>query len=155
MQKIVQIILLLFLSICNGQSTKAFDGRVLDENLNPMPGVEILIKGKIVGQTDFDGYYHIEVDSKDKLIDFSFTGCAPTRVKADSNCNNIEVIMGFLNYTCIQGISKKVVRRAYRELRNHEKEKFKNLSSIHQKAFMKGLFKTKNICGTIRYKYKH
>jgi len=50
-------------------------GKVTDEDGNPLPGVNIIIKGTITGSiTDLDGNYSIEVDDPDAILVFSFIG---------------------------------------------------------------------------------
>ncbi len=50
-------------------------GKVTEENSTPLPGVNILIKGTILGTiTDVDGNYSIEVDDPNATLVFSFIG---------------------------------------------------------------------------------
>lgn len=50
-------------------------GRVLDEKNEPLPGVNILLKGTTKGvSTDLNGSYQIEVSGGDPLLIFSFVG---------------------------------------------------------------------------------
>ena len=50
-------------------------GKVTDEDGNPLPGVNILIKGTMQGAiTDADGNYSIELEDTDATLVFSFIG---------------------------------------------------------------------------------
>ncbi|MCD4769349.1 MAG: carboxypeptidase-like regulatory domain-containing protein, partial [Bacteroidales bacterium] len=50
-------------------------GRVVDEDGNTLPGVNIIIKGTLKGFiTDADGNYNLQVDSPDAILVFSFLG---------------------------------------------------------------------------------
>ncbi|MBS1543128.1 MAG: carboxypeptidase-like regulatory domain-containing protein, partial [Bacteroidetes bacterium] len=54
---------------------RAVTGQVLDENRQPIPGVNILLKGTSVGTiTDVNGNYSLMVDHNDGELVFSFVG---------------------------------------------------------------------------------
>jgi len=58
-------------------------GTVVDEGGNPIPGVNVIIKGTTKGvQTDMDGNYAIEVPSPTTLLVFSFMGMEDQEVSA-------------------------------------------------------------------------
>jgi len=70
-------VLLLFLFALQGlyAQTRTVTGNVSDETRNPLPGVNILIKGTFSGaSTDFDGNYSIEVPSDNQILVFKFIG---------------------------------------------------------------------------------
>ena len=75
----------------NAQAKK-ITGNVTDETSLPLPGVNIVIKGTIVGtQTDFDGNYEISASEGDVLI-FSYIGCTTKEVTiANSNVLNVSL----------------------------------------------------------------
>ncbi|MCD6367034.1 MAG: SusC/RagA family TonB-linked outer membrane protein, partial [Bacteroidales bacterium] len=57
-------------------------GKVTDEDGNPLPGVNIIIKGTIQGTiTDVDGNYGIEVDDPDAVLVFTFVGMLIQEIK--------------------------------------------------------------------------
>ncbi len=69
-------------------------GKVTDENYNPLPGVNILIKNRGTGiQTDFDGNYSLAVNIGDTL-EFTFVGYETEEVKITSKSSTINVMMG-------------------------------------------------------------
>ena len=50
-------------------------GKVTNEDGNPLPGVNIIIKGTITGTiTDADGNYRLEIEYPDAVLVFSFVG---------------------------------------------------------------------------------
>ena len=54
--------------------TKTITGTVTDDQGLPLPGANVIIKGTNTGtQTDFDGYYSIDV-SVGKVVVYSFIG---------------------------------------------------------------------------------
>ena len=62
-------------NIINDQTTKIVRGKILDIQGQPMPGVNISIKGKTVGAiSDIDGFYSIQATPGDILV-FTFVGC--------------------------------------------------------------------------------
>ncbi|MEN3323198.1 TonB-dependent receptor [Mariniflexile soesokkakense] len=66
-----------FFSILENKKTQnlQISGTVKDENGQPLPGVNILIKGTSNGtQTDFDGNYNIKVENSNAILVFSFIG---------------------------------------------------------------------------------
>jgi len=57
-------------------------GKVTDEDGNPLPGVNIIIKGTIKGTiTDVDGNYRIEVEDPDAVLVFSFVAMLTKEIK--------------------------------------------------------------------------
>ncbi len=70
----------------------AITGRVIDTNLNPVPGVSILIKGTTSGTvTDMDGYYFLDASDNDVLV-FSFIGMISREIMVDGK-SVIDVIL--------------------------------------------------------------
>ncbi len=60
---------------------KSVTGRVTDENNDPIPGANVVIKGTTVGIiTDNDGNYKIQVSETGKILTFSFIGFEPQDV---------------------------------------------------------------------------
>jgi TonB-linked SusC/RagA family outer membrane protein len=58
-----------------GMSAAAITGKVTDENGDPLPGVNVLIKGTTVGTTtDSNGGYVLDVSGTDAILVFSFIG---------------------------------------------------------------------------------
>src|SRR5690606_1151085 len=68
-------------------------GRVTDESGNPLPGVNILIKGTTLGTTtDFNGTYALEVSDPDAVLIFSFIGYVTQEVSVN-NRTTIDIVL--------------------------------------------------------------
>lgn len=72
--------------------TKLIEGLVYDESKLPLPGVNIIIKGKTIGtQTDFDGKFNLRVNKGDVLV-FSYVGLKTKEITI-TNFNKIDIIL--------------------------------------------------------------
>ncbi|WP_282074002.1 SusC/RagA family TonB-linked outer membrane protein [Polaribacter atrinae] len=83
--------LLFFFSIAISYSQEiVVSGSVKESKTNsPIPGVNIIIKGKTIGITsDFDGLYSIKASLNDILV-FSYLGYAPKEIKVTSATINV------------------------------------------------------------------
>ncbi len=68
-------------------------GQVVDEENNPLPGANVIIKGTSTGvETDFDGFYEIKVTPKSTII-FSFIGYKSKEVVINTSNNNLKIIL--------------------------------------------------------------
>jgi len=155
MNKKLTILFLAFLNLCFGQGINLIEGRILDEHLEPMPGVQIFLKDKLLGQTDMYGYYSVKIISDTKTLTYCFLGMAETTIKLTANCNYVEIIMRDDDLVCINyspSASRKYKRLEKKKFKNLVKEKFENLEKLHDMAYKKGLFKTKKMCGKIIFK---
>ncbi|MBK0370969.1 alpha-2-macroglobulin family protein [Flavobacterium agrisoli] len=74
------------------QNAKTVYGYVLDSKSYPLPGVQITVKGTTRNtQTDFDGYYEIDVAKNEELV-FSYLGFeSQTQIVEDDK--NLDVIL--------------------------------------------------------------
>lgn len=90
MKNIKLIIALLLLTQINfGQERKVY-GVVKDNLGEPIPGVNVIIKGTRRGiSTDFEGKYALKVALNDTL-EFSFVGVKTQKIKADKEEINIQ-----------------------------------------------------------------
>lgn len=58
-----------------GRNISSVSGTVIDEYGDPVPGVNVMVKGTTIGtSTDFDGKYEISVPSRSQFLVFSFVG---------------------------------------------------------------------------------
>ena len=62
---------------------------VVSDKLGPLPGANVIVRGTTRStQTDFDGYYEIEMETGESL-DISFTGYDAISVKYEKEKNNM------------------------------------------------------------------
>ena len=60
---------------------KSITGRVTDENNEPVPGANVVVKGTTTGTvTDIDGHYKIQVSATSKVLTVTFIGFDPQDV---------------------------------------------------------------------------
>ena len=66
-------------------------GIVLDENDNPIPGVNVIVEGTAIGTTtDFDGNFSITANQGDNII-FSFIGYSSQTISADGQTMSVNL----------------------------------------------------------------
>lgn len=137
----ITIILVLVGLFCNlnlnGQ-TRTIIGRVISEDLEALPEVNIQnIDTLLLGKTDIDGRFKINIPQKTDKILFSWIGMEWTEIKLQNDCDTLEVVM---MYDAIYDFmsSKKSDRL--------RKKRFNELPKHHSDAVKKGLFKNYDIC---------
>jgi iron complex outermembrane receptor protein len=85
-QTFLFFILVVTFNTISGQHT--FNGKVVDENNQPLPGVNILIKGTNSGAvTDFDGKFSINTGQENVILVFSMIGYKTQELKGAENMN--------------------------------------------------------------------
>ncbi len=66
-------------------------GKVTDEKGEPLPGVNVVVKGTTTGTTtDANGAFSVQIDDSNAILVFSFVGYAPQEV-AVNNRTNLDV----------------------------------------------------------------
>ena len=126
------------------QNTISITGKVVDESIVELPGVQIVVGGKVVATTDFDGKFKIEIDKNIRKIDFRDIGMEYLTVILKDNCNNLELVL--LNEGgCYLGASLQKVNRI-------RKRKFDSRSKFHKKAYEKSIFSSEIFCGETQFK---
>lgn len=69
------------------------NGTILDIEKNPLPGVNIIVKGTQLGtSTDVDGNYFLEVPSRNTVLIYQYIGFQPQEIKVGTQLN-INVIL--------------------------------------------------------------
>lgn len=126
------------LGTARAQPTKTLTGRVLGERLEEIPKADICAQDTtVIGTTDMDGYFKINVPVNTKRLIFRWVGMELTTVNLSGDCSNLEVI---LLYTSSYDFMS--VRRVNRQ----EFKRFKRLPQLYQEAYEKGLFKSRAPC---------
>ena len=100
--------------------------------------VPIIINDTIVvGRTDLNGFFQIDIPASVKTIIFREVGLEPAFVELVDNCSDVELVMIVANtYDLLT--AKKVDKLRMKA--------FKKLPEIHKEAFEKGIFKTDSTC---------
>ncbi len=92
MKKAILIICMTLLMV-SGASARVITGTVTDESNNPLPGVNILLKGTQTGTvTDINGAFSITVPESGATLVFSYIGYKSQEVKITSS-NTLTVMM--------------------------------------------------------------
>lgn len=69
------------------------EGTVKDKDGEPIPGVNIVVKGRAIGTTtDFNGYYSLSVPDNSSILAFSFIGYLTQEIRV-GNRSEINVVM--------------------------------------------------------------
>lgn len=73
-------------SVPNSQQTKTISGIVTDENGETLPGVNVFVKGKDIGNiTDLDGKYIITVSDQNDVLVFTYIGMQKQEITVGKN----------------------------------------------------------------------
>jgi hypothetical protein len=139
MRKLLFICIMLnFLSNSLFSQNKAINGRVVDDNLETIPGVSIIINDTVeVGKTDLNGFFKINIPISIEKIFFKAVGLDPTAIEIMDNCVEVEVVMMLTGTFCFITPQKADRLRMKR---------FKKLPKFHKQAFEEGIFKTDKAC---------
>jgi hypothetical protein len=118
--------------------TRTISGRIISEDLEELPVVSIhQIDTALIGKTDINGRFSIEIPSDTDSLILTFIGFEWTTIQLQADCDTLEVIM---MYDVIYDFM------SARKIERLRKKRFEKIPIIHQKAFDKGLFKTKTPC---------
>lgn len=75
------------------KQARLINGTVMDANNNPLPGVNITVKGTTHGATtDLDGNYYIEIDNNQSVLVFQYIGFKSQEITVGKSIN-INVIL--------------------------------------------------------------
>ena len=115
-------------------------GRVIDDRLGTLPYFPIRINDTIVvGKTDSDGAFQIDVPVSVKKLFLIDIGMEPASIELADTCDEVDVVM--LLSSTYDFIRPKKVNRL-------RMKRFKKLPELHKAAFEKGLFKKDKGCHT-------
>lgn len=140
----ILILIILFINLdLNGQ-TRTITGRVVSEDLEALPYVNVQNSEKLLlAKTDLEGRFKISIQQEtDKLI-FSWLGMELTEIKLKDKCDTVEVVMMYSGTYDFMS-SNKIDRL--------RKKRFDELANLHSNAVKKGLFATNTICYSRQFK---
>lgn len=110
---------------------KIITGRVIDENLVAIPGINIYSDSILIGHTDIDGHYELKLPRGSNKLDYVCVGYERVSIEFQNDCTNIEVILisdGTYNY------------KSNRKIDRLRRKRFDNLKELQLTASKKGLF---------------
>ena len=131
------LLALLFSQELVGQNRTLY-GRVLSEELESLPRVVIMNpKDSILGETDMEGRFEIEVPQTLDSLSFGFIGMEPAEIKLNQECDQIEIIImydGLYHY------------KSHKRIDRIRKKRFNEICNLHAMAVKEGLFESKDLC---------
>lgn len=137
MSKILILASLLLSLNLNGQ-TRTIIGRVISEDLEPLPMANIQNSDNVVlGKTDMDGRFIISIPQETESLLFGYIGMEWAEIKLRKDCDTVEVVM--MNYVIYDFMTSRKIDRL-------RKERYDKIPTIHSDAYSKGIFKTNAIC---------
>ena len=91
---IILVLAVLFLNLnLNGQ-TRIIIGRVISEDLEPLPGLDIENSDNVLlGKTDMDGRFKISIPQETDSLLFRYVGMEWTDIRLKKDCDTVEVVM--------------------------------------------------------------
>ncbi len=118
--------------------TRTISGQILSEDLEELPAAGIhQIDTVLIGKTDINGRFSIEIPSDTDSLLLTFVGFEWTTIQLQADCDTLEVVM---MYDVIYDFMSP------RKIDRLRKKRFEKLPTIHQQAFDKGLFKRESPC---------
>lgn len=136
-KNIIKILLLFLVFFVNGQNKSVY-GKVISEDFEPLAGVQIRNSdNELLGETEFDGQFKINILQKTDSLFFSYTGMEFADIKLKEDCDNVEVIM--MHDIIYDFMTPKKIDRL-------RKNRYNRLNEIYLEAINKELFQNRNIC---------
>jgi hypothetical protein len=135
---IILILTILFFNLnLNGQTRTIF-GRVISEDLEPLPGLDIEnSENVLLGKTDMDGRFKISIPQETDSLLFRYVGMEWTDIRLKKDCDTVEVVM-------MHGVIYDFMTS--RKIDRLRKKRFENLPNLHSDAVENGLFENNKIC---------
>lgn len=121
----------------NGQTRTIF-GRVIAEDLEPIPMLVIENSFNVpLGKTDMEGRFKISIPEETDSLLFDYIGMERSEIKLMKDCDKVEIVM--MNYGTNHISSSRKIDRL-------RKKRFDDLPNLHSNAVENGLFENNNIC---------
>jgi hypothetical protein len=136
---IILISILFVLDINLSGQTRIIHGRVISEDFDGLTKVRIQnIDTILIGETDIEGRFTIEIPLQDsEKLHLSWIGMEWTTIELNKNCDTVEVVMMYdviYDFMTANKIDRLRLKR------------FKKLPELHELAYEKGIFLTKEQC---------
>lgn len=139
MKTIIIFIILLFFSnsLLYGQNRTVY-GRIVQENLDVAPYIRIQTPDKaVVGSTDKDGKFKIEIPQNTNALIFSYLGEETTTIRLSNDCDTVElVMMDLVTYDFI----------SLRKVDKLRLKRYNKLPELYLQAYKKGVFTKQEAC---------
>ena len=118
---------------------RAIQGVVIDDlDYEPVPYVSIIFNDSIIGMTNLDGSFQIEVPyTVNSLLLGRAIGFEDTEIILCESCNYLEIIL--FQRPVYDFLSKKQVDKK-------RKKRFKKIGKIRKEAVKRGIFQSKTPC---------
>ena len=118
---------------------RAIQGVVIDDlDYEPVPYVSIIFNDSIIGMTNLDGSFQIEVPyTVNRLVLGRAIGFEDTEIILCESCNYLEIIL--FQRPVYDFLSKKQVDKK-------RKKRFKKIGKIRKEAVKRGIFQSKTPC---------
>jgi hypothetical protein len=138
--KVFLIFFFNFLSFVTLAQNQLLNGKVIGQELIPLPAIQIFDEqGVLLGKTDFEGRFQINLPSNITKISFQGIGYQTEIINITKDCSYIQLV--FLQQWIYDFVSE---QKAKRKLR---KDRKKQLPLLYDKAFTQGIFQKKtNSC---------
>ena len=134
----ILILAILFFSLNLSGQNRIIIGRVISEDLEPLPGLEIKNSDNLLlGKTDMEGRFKIIISQETESLLFRYVGMEWTDIKLKKDCDTVEVVVMYdVIYDFI----------TLNKIDRLRKKRFDNLPYLHSNAVKNGLFENYNIC---------
>jgi hypothetical protein len=118
--------------------TITISGKIIAEDLTPIPQVGIQNSDKfLLGTTDLNGRFKIEIPANTKSLFFSSIGFEWTSINLTDSCNQLDII---LLYNVIYDF------KTLKKVDKLRKKRFDKLPILHLEGYQKGIFSTEKSC---------
>ncbi len=113
-------------------------GRVLSEDLEPLPGLHINNSDTVLlGKTDIDGRFKISIPKEVDSLLLSALNMEWTQIKLKKDCESVEIIIMYLGLYHYKSSNK---------IDRFRKKRFDKLVELHSNAVQEGFFEKKELC---------
>ena len=106
----ISTISLLLLTTEASAQVRSISGKVIDENLSPIPQVQIRSSDStILGTTDLRGQFEIAIPIENKSLLINWIGFEWASIQLEDSCNQVEIILMYnviYDYTSLKKINK-------------------------------------------------